>query len=266
MAGLSAAAVLATDWIGITLAAAIGVVATLIAGWLFLRLQEKRAAPRLVYLRRSGAVVGSPRSLRQDDIELRFRGRAVPRVTQTRIALWNAGRQVIQKTDVPEGEPITIAVSSGETILDATVVRESRSVIGFTPTVSASGVICGFEFLDHDDGVVLDVIHTDAENREPFLAGTVVGMGPDPPRYLGSLSEQQVSGARWLINQAAWIVFVIIGLILIVGGVIAADWILVVSGAPTFLWGGLFLASEMFKPSQKRPPRPLLPGTSSRHE
>jgi hypothetical protein len=258
MAALSAAAVAATDWRGIAIAAFIGVVATLIAGWLFLRLQEKRAAPRLAYLRGSRAVVGSPRSPQPSDIELRYRGEVVPRVTQTRIALWNAGRRAIQKGDVPEGEPITIAVSSGEKILEATVVRESRAVINFIPTVEDARVVCSFEFLDHDDGVVLDVIHTDAENREPFVTGTVIGMGAGPPLYLGALSEQQLSRARWLKNHIGWIIIVTIGVALSMGGVIAHDFFLIGDGGLLVAFGGSWLAKETLRPTVKRPPKSLL--------
>lgn len=178
-----------TDWVGLSISAAIGVVGTVLVGWIIYRVQLKRSSAELVFRDYSIEVARAGASA---DIELRYRGQRVPRVTRTQFVMWNHGGEMIDGADNVPRDPLRFSFRDGA-ILTAEVKRVSRQGIDFTLDVTAEEVRCSWALLDRGDGVVIDVLHTGPETS-PVFQGTVKHL-PEGVRNFGQVPfGEAVSG------------------------------------------------------------------------
>lgn len=148
----------------------------------------RRAGPRLVYQGRGQRLIGGVGATLPAQIEVRYSGTLVPRLTSTQIILWNTGTAPIKRNDISTADPLRLLFESETTILEVSVVKVTRPATQVTANVlsaAANEVLISFDFLDHYDGALISVLHTDRFTR-PKLRGTVVGI-PKGLKYLGGL-------------------------------------------------------------------------------
>lgn len=96
------------------------------------------------------------------DLQMVFRGKPVDRITATRFALWNSGTEKLARPDmVDEKHPRVYCTEPGAKILDATIVKETEETNHFT--IEEKGeqeVRFSFEYLNRQDGIVVQIVHT----------------------------------------------------------------------------------------------------------
>jgi len=105
--------------------------------------------------------------------------RAVQQAVVRYLRFTSFGQEPIRSADNAHEDPIRIEIAGGA-VLDVAVVAVTRPVCGIRigdvaahPGVSAA--IVSFDFLDHLDGAIVQVI-TDSEETELSLRGSVIGM------------------------------------------------------------------------------------------
>ena len=154
----------------LTMTVAIGVIAILVEVILFL--WKRREKDPIWYYRTRRIVGPGPKPL--EDITIMYKGRAVPRVSITKIAIVNSGRGLIRDYDVTK--PILITTGEDVSILREPGVKVSRPDIKFSATWEESGIKVEFDQLDYLDGGVIEVIHTGDKDAEFNLGGTIAGV------------------------------------------------------------------------------------------
>jgi hypothetical protein len=122
-------------------------------------------------------IVGGEHAVFPDDITIQFRGRPVPRVTVSRLFVWNAGKKTVRGADVVEADPLRIELPVNGRLLSVSVPALTRPVTSFRAVGApdSTEIQLQFDFLDPGDGAVIEAIHTGPVNR-PKLLGTVRGM------------------------------------------------------------------------------------------
>jgi hypothetical protein len=122
-------------------------------------------------------------------IEFLFRGNKVPKVTLSRVAIWNIGNTTIEGKQIVTSDPLRIVISQGSDVLEATVRSRTREVNHVSCTSrpgAANEVECRFDYLDPGDGALIQLIHTG--NDIVKVLGTLRGvpkgilMGSAPKR------------------------------------------------------------------------------------
>jgi len=118
-----------------------------------------------------------------EDLQLQFRGRTIPRFTITHIAFWNAGSGTILPGDFAPSSPLGLAISDDIEVFDVRIIATT------TPDIHAS--LCStmplsrgrkedtaiqFEYLDHGDGFVIQVIHDGSSPRCIGIKGKIPGI------------------------------------------------------------------------------------------
>lgn len=185
-------------------------------GYAFYVLQARRAAPSLAFESSSTAVV-----TRSDQevggLEVRFKGTVVPRLTRTRMALWNPRWAIVDGGDIAESDPLRIGLRAAE-ILDVRVAAETRSAIRFSVDVRDGSCFINFDFLDRHDGVILDLLHTASEKDRPSIQGTVKGL-PAGVSYYGPLTNPPPRKTERSENRGG--LPLVIATLSFIGGVIA---------------------------------------------
>lgn len=207
--------ILSKGWVG----SLIGLAGLIAAGILYLRSREKNT---LAFQYSTLQLLGGDESALPDEVTISYKDREVPRVSSTKLYLWNAGTETIRGEDLVAADPLRITFPEGTVLLRMQKMAETRDVIGFHvredegPTHEAP---CHFDFLDPGDGVTLEILNTSG-SAEPKLEGTIRGI-PDGPQNWGVAAEKQPSplpgnfskrGVYWL-GVVAGILFVLYGLL-----------------------------------------------------
>jgi len=141
------------DW-GI-ISAIIAIILFIVSVTLSLRLVRKK---RPVWAYRTINIIGlgtdAPREL-----QLTYDGKPVRDVYRTTIIVFNNGSEPIRANDVTA--PITISLAGGEILSQPTIKARSNDEINFSAKQTGnSNIVVDFQYLDHNDGAVFDVIHT----------------------------------------------------------------------------------------------------------
>jgi len=116
-------------------------------------------------------------------LEIRFSGVEVENVTVSKIAFWNAGDETMKGSEVASTDPVTVHLTSGCKILDAKVlaIKNKANKIEIEKQ-GDSCVVVKFEFIDKDEGAVIQLVHTGKSSRDIRVDGTVWGAGKPKTR------------------------------------------------------------------------------------
>lgn len=123
-------------------------------------------------------IIGKEDTEVEDDIEILYKGTKVNRLTKTIIVFWNNGTETIDGKDVVVTDPISFSFSDDEKIISQKIIRNTRNVNNpklSTPVGIVNSAILNFDFLDPNDGVTIEFLHTDTK-RYPKVSGTIKGV------------------------------------------------------------------------------------------
>jgi hypothetical protein len=143
------------NWLG-TAIGLIGIIIGVVVAYAY------KARPRLAARKNTLELVGANAVL-PDEIEFLFRGNKVPKVTMSRVAIWNIGNTTVHGGQIVASDPLRIITSAESTILDATIRQRTRSVNDFSCVLrqgTTNEIECRFDYLDPGDGALIQVIHT----------------------------------------------------------------------------------------------------------
>ncbi len=226
------------EWIGTI----VGLAGIIIGIYLALSLRPR---PRLAAQINTLDLVG-PNAVLPEGIEFLFRGHKVPKVTLSRIAFWNIGNTTIKGDQIVSSDPLRIVLGENASVLETTVLVRTRTVNDFAclnrPTAEGE-VECRFDFLDPNDGVLIQIIHTGTNKLE--VTGTLRGVPkgvlrvPPPQKEKPKESRALSRFLAKLIGLASGFA----GLLAIVGALRVGDWGLTVAGALLMTVGVLLLVS-----------------------
>jgi hypothetical protein len=198
-------------WPDLLTGGAIGAAVTVVVGYALLVLQARRAAPCLAFQSSSSPVVTRSEQ-KVGDLEVRFKGVVVPRLTRTRMAMWNPRWAVVEGADIAERDPLRIGFRDAD-VLDVRLAKQTREAVSFSAEVRDGDCFIDFDFLDRHDGVILELLHTASDLDRPSIQGTVKGL-PAGVSYYGDLnSTSQTRPVRRSEARAGPVAVTVIGLV-----------------------------------------------------
>jgi hypothetical protein len=113
-----------------------------------------------------------------EDLEILYRKNNIENFTATKVAFWNLGKDTINKDDIAPADPLEIYVKEGFEILDVKILFAKKSVNQFDIKLSEDhkSVKILFEYLDQDDGGVIQILHTGKSAEDIGVRGSVKGV------------------------------------------------------------------------------------------
>jgi hypothetical protein len=159
------------SWLG----TAIGVLSIIVAVVIY---RASAIGARPVYYRRSFRVIGFNEDEFMQNVEILYRGKHVDRLTRTRVIFWNAGKKIIYGSDIVADDAVRCELSPDALALEVRVIKHTRDANKFTAIIddnSQNRVILSFDYLDPQDGVVVELLHTDSV-PDPVVKGTIRGV------------------------------------------------------------------------------------------
>ena len=151
----------------------------------------------LAWQSRDVSMIGSSGGVFPSEVEVQYRGTPVPRIISSTVWIWNAGKKTLSGADIVAHDPLQLRFD-GE-ILDVRIKKVSREVLRITAATSeeARSAVCfDFEFLDPDDGGVVEVLHT-GSTKAPECTGTIIGL-PRGPQRLGPAFDS-LTPSEWVL-------------------------------------------------------------------
>jgi hypothetical protein len=138
-----------------------------------------RRRTKLAYVYLGEHLLGSASDVLPPAISVQYNGISIPRLTKTVIVIWNDGENPITAANFVPKDPLRLEIGGDGEILSVKILKNSRDVIDFRlvnsePPLSKQASLT-FDFLDADDGVVVEILHTSTE-RKPRLLGTLIGL------------------------------------------------------------------------------------------
>ena len=150
-------------------------VLSLVLAYVFYRLSGRTKEPRWA-INSNNLISGFSKKL--PNLDIKYSGKNVENLTISRLMFWNAGTETIDQTDIADADPVRIVPVGQTKILDVELLKAnsepSRFLISRAPDGAAH---LEFDFLDKDQGAVVQVIHTGTSSKDIVLTGTIKGAG-----------------------------------------------------------------------------------------
>lgn len=155
---------------------------------------RSRKVSQLAFQHDAITLLGASDAAFPDEVEIRFSGKLVPRVTADIIVLWNDGNTTFTASQIVASDPLRIELPENSSLLKVTVLKCSREVsAGSVVQQEDSHQIADihFDFFDPGDGIVFEVLHSGNRNDLDIL-GTLRSMPAGIKNY---------GRARWFTEQ-----------------------------------------------------------------
>jgi len=180
------------------------------------RRSKREKLPRFGYESRT-LVEGISSAL--SGLKVVFLGTSQDRITVTRFYFWNAGEEPIRRADLVKSAPIRIDGPSTARILVATTVYKTDpaanfSVIQCIDSSPQQHLEIEFDYLDHRDGGVIQIVHTGPSSANFQVSGKIIGARPIDQRFALDYSSDKrdsiASGFNMVAYAVGWTVVALI--------------------------------------------------------
>ena len=120
-----------------------------------------------------------------DSVQITYKGENIPNLSVSKITFWNAGKDTIQKFDITKKCPLKVTIEDGYRILDAKIIfqKNDASLVKAYLNPKKNEVIISFDYLDFEDGFVLQIFHTADSSDEICVTGTIKTVRELEKRY-----------------------------------------------------------------------------------
>jgi hypothetical protein len=116
------------------------------------------------------------------NVEVKFPGYGpmIKALTVTKIVFWNSGSDTIKSGDIVTGDPLIVRATTGIVFLSAAVTDcfNPLNKVECIQSKDRTEVAITFEYLDQNQGAMIQIFHTGAGNADIRLNGTVMGASP----------------------------------------------------------------------------------------
>lgn len=197
-----------------------------------------------------------------DGLAFTYKGQPQTRISISRVAFWNAGRETIYSTDIASADPLRIHVA-GANILDVKLIAVSKdsNLFAVRPTAGARDISLSFDFADHKDFAVIQIVHDGTLDTRIELHGHVKAVR-QIRRNVDPASPFDQKQTRWMLQYMLNPTFTQWSAVLLTVAILAsAAWRLWNGDYAWYVWVtlalGLLFSLATFVMFRQRAPLPL---------
>lgn len=160
----------------------------LVTGYIFYRKSVRIKEP-IIAIRNNNLFQNFSSKLK--GLEISFNSHTVESLTVTKAVFWNNGSETINKSDIVNEEPLRFDVRQGLKILDVQIIATNNPTNKFSCRISPdqSRATFEFEYIDKDDGVVIQLIHTGIDISDISLYGKIKGVPHIQQKHINEISS-----------------------------------------------------------------------------
>jgi len=109
-----------------------------------------------------------------NNLEIKYNANLVKNLSLTKVAFWNSGKESIRKSDIATNDQLRI-VAKNVIIYGFEIIIYSEVNEIITTLINEELINISFEFLNQNDGIVLNIYHSGNKNEDLKLEGTFIG-------------------------------------------------------------------------------------------
>lgn len=138
---------------------------------------KSKRVKKLSYIVRNFNVIDDSVS-KIEDLGVTYKGMEVKSLSVSKFGIWNEGNETINGTDLVKNDRLRIAVTKGVEILDWKVISHTKLAndIIIEGIPDSENIAIEFEYLDPNDGILLQVYHTGINKTDIYLDGSIKGI------------------------------------------------------------------------------------------
>ncbi len=142
-------------------------------------------------------------------LKIEYKGKNPSNISVSKVALWNDGTDPIHSDDIAPSDPLRLVVTGGE-LLDANLVLAIWKANQFRTAIVGGELQVSFDFLDKNQGGIIQIMHTAKLSDNIELKGTVIGAQPVSRRTFGLTKAGNMIQSILLVST--------VGLLIIIDG------------------------------------------------
>ena len=135
-------------------------------------------------------------------LSVKYKTNKVERLTVSKLVFFNRGDETISKQDIDTVNHLAVVGDNGSVLLDAKVLQANNASNNFKLDVdsepheknSTGNYLLGFDYVDKNQGAVIEVIHTGLSSKDLVIKGDIIGVS-GLVRLPSNSLVQPVSGA-----------------------------------------------------------------------
>ena len=194
------------------------------------------------------------------DLKVLYKNEPQKRVTVTKLAFWNAGRETINRVDIVDTDILRIEVPADARVLDTKLLQQNEPSNKFylgPIEKSANGldttkIPLSFEYVDYRNAALIRIVHTGNYETKIRVHGKIKGVEQiigfetfDPTRtkpdsWFGKFESALSNPSLKVKREIVSLVFLVIGIpglvLLLTGHTAWYAWALTVFGLSIALW------------------------------
>lgn len=191
----------------------------LVAAYVFYR--RSRRMKRLVYAVSSRILIEDYVS-KLPGLSVTFEGKIAQSVVVTKLAMWNKGTETIDHSDLAPADPLRVDINRKVQLLSYSRIHQSSEAVELELSQrDPQTLLIGFAFLDPNQGVIIQLVHTGANHDSDTVAihGTVRGLNePIAESKLTPKAGPRQLIAELLLFGSGSAFFTILGLFVVLYG------------------------------------------------
>jgi hypothetical protein len=157
-----------------------------------------------------------------ENLEIKYENGAVENLTISRIIFWNNGKETIDGDDLQTINPLRIEAKENVKILSVSVIENNKISSEFKVTNDKQNnyAIIDFNYLDFQQGAVIQVIHTGKSSGDIFIIGDIKGvkeLSKQTPTFDYLLIVKQIISSR--IWKLFYVAISILGILAVIVGI-----------------------------------------------
>jgi hypothetical protein len=114
-----------------------------------------------------------------EGIQIFVDGKEIKNLTVSNIIIWNSGNSVIEYNDIPIKNQLSIKLLNDNTEIISTKVLYQTNIGNdvFVNIIDDHSILFGFEYLNKNDGFVIQILHTEKGLNANNVFGEIKGVG-----------------------------------------------------------------------------------------
>ena len=126
--------------------------------------QKNKEKKEFSYVKKSVSLIIGNKS-KYEKLSVFYDGEQIEDLTVSSFTIWNSGNRTLFGNDMVETKELTISVKNNHAILDTNLIAQTEETNRFSiKQIDNQTVKIFFDYADKKDGLVLQVIHTGANN------------------------------------------------------------------------------------------------------
>jgi hypothetical protein len=113
-------------------------------------------------------------SAKLQGLKIEFKGKSLASISVSKIVVWNDGNETIHGSDIAQADPLRVVVT-GADLVDVIVLMTTHVANQFKITPIGNDVSIVFDYLDRNQGGILQLVHTGKSSENIAVRGSIKG-------------------------------------------------------------------------------------------